>query len=104
MENLFSNVPADLSSELVETLLDAANVRVERIVSYGQSSADGFWYDQPWNEWVTVLQGAARLQLENGEAVEMKIGDVINIPAHRKHRIEWTTPNEPTIWLAIHYP
>jgi cupin 2 domain-containing protein len=89
--------------ELVETLLDAASLRIERIVSQGHSSPDGFWYDQPQNEWVAVLKGAARLQFENGQAVEMQRGDYANIPAHQKHRVEWTTPDEPTIWLAIHY-
>jgi cupin 2 domain-containing protein len=103
MNNLFSNIPAELPDELVETLLNAANVRIERIVSYGQSSPDSFWYNEPRNEWVAVLKGAARLRFENGDVVEMQSGDFVNIPAHRNHRVEWTTPDQPTIWLAIHY-
>lgn len=58
-----------------------------------------FWYDQPQNEWVIVLKGAARLQFEDG-MVEMKVGDFINIPAFKKHRVDWTTPDEPTVWLG----
>ncbi len=100
--NLFDDLPQHLPKELVQTLLQAADVRIERIISHGHASPADFWYDQPQHEWVIVLKGAARLQFEDG-MVEMKAGDFINIPAHRMHRVEWTTPDEPTIWLAVHY-
>ena len=101
-KNLFADLPQSLPKELVQTLLTAANVRIERIASHGHASPEGFWYDQDQHEWVVVLQGAARLRFED-ETVELRPGDFVNIPAHRKHRIEWTTPDEPTIWLAVHY-
>src|SRR5438067_6317794 len=100
--NLFVGLPRHRPDELFTTLLDAANVRIERIVSHGHASPEGFWYDQDQHEWVVVLRGAARLRLED-EIIEMMPGDFINIPAHTKHRVEWTTPDEPTIWLAVHY-
>jgi cupin 2 domain-containing protein len=100
--NLFAGLPRRLPDELFTTLLDAASVRIERIVSHGHASPEGFWYDQDQHEWVMVLKGAARLRFEDG-IVEMKPGDFLNIPAHQKHRVEWTTPDEPTIWLAVHY-
>jgi cupin 2 domain-containing protein len=100
--NLLTDLPANLPDELFTTLLDAANVRIERIVSHGHASPEGFWYDQDQHEWVVVLKGAARLRFEDG-MLEMKPGDFLNIPAHSKHRVEWTTPDEPTIWLAVHY-
>jgi len=100
--NLFADLPTQLPDELCTTLLEAANVRIERIVSHGHASPEGFWYDQDQHEWVVVLKGAARLRVEN-EIVEMKPGDFINILAHKKHRVEWTTPDEPTIWLAVFY-
>ncbi|MDA0588875.1 MAG: cupin domain-containing protein [Planctomycetota bacterium] len=104
MQNLFHPLPADLSKEVVETLVHASSVKVERIVSNGQCSPDGFWYDQPDDEWVVVLAGSARLRFEGDDPpLEMKPGDSILIPAHRKHRVDWTSPDEPTIWLAIHY-
>ena len=104
MNNLFSNIPTDLESELVETLLDASNVRIERIISHGQASPNGYWYDQQQHEWVIVLKGAARIRFDgDDDVIEMRAGNFVNIPARRKHRVEWTTPNEPTIWLAIHY-
>jgi cupin 2 domain-containing protein len=100
--NLFVDLRRHLADELVTTLLDDANVRIERIVSHGHASPEGFWYDQDQHEWVVVLKGAARLGFED-ETIEMKPGDFIDIPAHKKHRVEWTTPDEATIWLAVHY-
>ena len=100
--NVFTDLPADLPDEFLTTLLKAADIRIERIVSYGHASRDGFWYDQDEHEWVIVLTGAAKLQFEDS-IVEMKPGDFMNIPAHMKHRVEWTTPDEPTIWLAVFY-
>jgi cupin 2 domain-containing protein len=102
-DNLFQNVPADLPQELFQTLLTAPNLRVERIVSHGHASPPGFWYDQDQSEWVVLLRGAAKLQFEGEEPVELMPGDFMDIPAHKKHRIAWTTPDEPTIWLAIFY-
>ena len=100
--NLFADVPSHLPAELVTILLEAADLRIERIVSHGHASLADFWYDQPQAEWVIVLKGAARLQFEDG-MVEMKPGDFINIPAFKKHRVAWTTPDEPTVWLGVRY-
>ena len=100
--NLFADLPVRLPDELVTTLLETADVRIERIVSHGHGSPEGFWYDQDRHEWVVVLAGTARLRFED-RAVEMKPGDFVNIPAHTKHRVEWTTPDEPTLWLAVYY-
>ena len=102
MNNLFSNMPTDLPEELIETLAENKHVRIERIVSTGHASPEGFWYDQEEHEWVVVLKGEAKLLFEgDDEPIHMKPGDHLNIPAHRKHRVEWTTPNEPTVWLAM---
>jgi cupin 2 domain-containing protein len=100
--NLFADLPAHLPTELVQTLVRAAHVRIESIVSHGHASPPGFWYDQNEHEWVAVLKGAARLRFEDG-TLEMRPGDFVTIPAHHRHRVEWTTPDEPTIWLAVHY-
>lgn len=100
--NLFANLPGHLPDELVTTLLDTPGVRIERIVSRGHVSPEGFWYDQDQHEWVMVLTGAARIRFED-EAVALQPGNFVNIPAHKRHRVEWTTPDEPTIWLAVHY-
>jgi cupin 2 domain-containing protein len=102
MSNLLSNIPSNLPEELIETLIQSDGVRIERIVSHGHASPEGFWYDQDEHEWVMVLQGAARLQLED-KTVDLRPGDHINLPAHTKHRVEWTTTEPPTIWLAVFY-
>jgi cupin 2 domain-containing protein len=102
MHNLLSALPAALPNELTETLVRAKHARIERIVTQGHASPDGFWYDQEESEFVLLVQGAARLRFED-EFVELQPGDWMNIPAHRKHRVEWTTPEEKTVWLAIFY-
>jgi cupin 2 domain-containing protein len=102
MPNLLDPSPADLRDEFIETLVSTPEVRMERIVSRGHASPEGFWYDQDQHEFVVLLKGAARLRFED-ESVEMQSGDWINIAAHRRHRVEWTTPDEPTIWLAVFY-
>lgn len=102
INNFFKDLPSNLPDELFTPLLESDTLRIERIVSHGHASPDGFWYDQDQDEWVIVIQGAARLSMD-GEIKELKTGDFINIPAHQKHRIEWTTPDQPTIWLVVFY-
>ena len=92
------------SQEIFETLLHTENVRVERIVSDGQSSPDDCWYDQDENEWVLILQGRAALRFENeSEDRVLDVGDYLEIKAHVRHRVIWTSKDEPTIWLAVFY-
>jgi len=102
--NLFTSLPGAISEEVCTHLATASHVRIERIVSHGHCSPDDFWYDQDEHEWVVVLSGQAALQFADEEASRsMQPGDFVNIAAHRKHRVAWTTPDEPTIWLAVFY-
>ncbi|MDR3413805.1 MAG: cupin domain-containing protein [Formivibrio sp.] len=103
--NLFAALPAVGSdAETFTDLLRSDKVRIERIVSTGQASPPGFWYDQPQGEWVAVLSGAARLRFaEPDRIVELNAGDFLDIPPHVRHRVEWTDPAQPTVWLAVHY-
>jgi cupin 2 domain-containing protein len=103
LANLFADIPSNLPEELVEVLQATGSVRIERIISRGHATPEGFWFDQDQAEFVILLRGVARLRLEGDNPVEMKPGDFINIPAHRRHRVEWTTPDEPSVWLAVHY-
>jgi cupin 2 domain-containing protein len=104
VKNIFSSIPESIPDELFERLVGTEGILIERIVSCNHSSPDGFWYEQERNEWVLVLQGSAGLLFEgNGEAVTLKTGDWIEIPARVKHRVEWTDPVEKTVWLAVHY-
>ena len=101
--NLF-DVPADAArAEYFETLLETSSFRVERIVSCGQATPEGEWYDQSEDEWVVVVSGRARLRLEDPqELITLARGDMILIAANRRHRVEWTSTEEATIWLAVH--
>ncbi len=101
--NLFKNLPHDASEETFEDLLCHEALRIERIVSHGQTSPAEGWYDQKEHEWVLVLKGAAELTFENGVIQRLEEGDHINIPAHTKHKVSWTDPDQETIWLAVFY-
>ena len=102
--NLLASLPRRLDAEQMIVLVENENLRIERIVSTGQASPPGFWYDQPWAEWVLVLAGAAGVVFE-GEAEPrvLRPGDYLLIPAHRRHRVAWTDPEQPTVWLVVHY-
>ncbi len=101
-DNLFNPVSDNLPEELFETLLQHNNVRIERIVSKGHTTPEGEWYDQSTDEWVILLQGSATLLYRNGQSVDLCSGDYLWLPAHLQHRVEHTSENPPTLWLAIH--
>jgi cupin 2 domain-containing protein len=102
--NIFASLPVDRDAEHIDALLEGGEGRVERIVSFGQASPDGFWYDQEQSEWVLVLRGGAKLEVEGLPGlIELTPGDYLNLSAHTRHRVAWTTPEEATIWLAIYY-
>jgi cupin 2 domain-containing protein len=101
--NLFA-LPADTVEEQFVELLSRPGLKIERIVSMGQASPPGFWCEQEESEWVVVLAGEAQLRFEDEpEPRRLTPGDFIDIPSHRRHRVQWTHPGQPTVWLAIHY-
>ncbi|NJD25310.1 MAG: cupin domain-containing protein [Betaproteobacteria bacterium] len=104
-DNLFAGLPrSTLENEHFLELLSRPGLRIERIVSTGQANPPGYWYDQPDGEWVLLVQGEARLRFAD-EAGDRRLvaGDFVDIAAHRRHRVEWTQAEPPTVWLAIHY-
>jgi len=102
--NLFEHLPQPAAEENFETLLETPGLRLERIISHAHATPAGEWYDQDWPEWVVLLQGSACLRIENEpEPVSLKPGDYLHLPSHLRHRVEWTDPELPTIWLALHY-
>jgi len=104
MGNIFADLPAHLPVEVIELLAGSSSVKIERIISRGHRSPDDSWYDQEQNEWVLLLKGRAGMTFaENPVFVELAAGDYLNIPAHVRHRVEWTADNEETIWLAVFY-
>ncbi len=101
--NLFADIPEALPEEFFQEILNRANLRIERIVSRGHRSPEGFWYDQTWDEWVLVVQGRAGLEIKGRSAiVELGPGDHLFIPSHTRHRVAWTKDKGDTIWLAVH--
>ena len=107
MKNEISNVfklPQQLpQEELFEALLDNDQVLIERIVSTGQVTPEGKWYDQEKNEWLIILQGKGELGYEDGSRIKLTTGDYLFIPAHQKHRVEYTSTEPPCIWLTIFF-
>ena len=101
--DIFAKLAARLDKEETTILAEFTGARVERIVSRGQASPAGFWYDQGWTEWVVVLAGSAGLMIE-GEPAPRRLtpGAYVEIPPHVRHRVEWTAAGEPTVWLAVH--
>ncbi|MGL5437864.1 MAG: cupin domain-containing protein [Lachnospiraceae bacterium] len=88
-----------LNEELLDTLVEHNDVRIERIVSTGQIT-DG-WYDQEEHEYVVLLEGTAQIEYENGETVDLAPGDTLLIPAHDKHRVSYTSTEPACIWLCV---
>ena len=103
-ENLYSGIPPQLADELVTVLCRDKGIRIERIVSDGQRSPEGSWYDQKRHEWGVGLEGRAAIEFE-GEPnlVELERGSYLNIPAHKRHRVAWTSTTEKTVWLVVLY-
>jgi len=102
--NLLAPLPDARAAEQFARLLTRPGLRVERIVSLGQASSPDFWYDQAEGEWVLLLAGAATLRFDDEpEARLLRSGDWLDIPPHRRHRIDWTDPATPTVWLAVFY-
>ena len=106
LNNLLTALPPcdPTRAECVDELLSRPGLRVERIVSSGQASPPGFWYDQAEGEWIVLLSGAAGLRFEHEQHTRLLApGDCLDIPPHYRHRVEWTAPGTATVWLAVFY-
>ncbi len=101
--NLLVNIPARSGEELFETILETSGARIERIISYGQSTPEGEWYDQEDDEWVLLISGSADLLIEGeSEPRCLCAGDYLLLPARCRHRVLRTDTEEKTVWLAVH--
>ena len=101
--NLLENLPSEFKEEIFDVLCKSGSVQIERITSSGQSSPQGFWYDQDNSEWVILLKGSACLEFEDSMEIVLKPFDYLLIPAHKKHRVKWTSSEETCVWLAVHF-
>ena len=102
MANIFDLPPELPTEECFEPLVSGDNVLIERIISTGQITPVGEWYNQDRDEWVILLQGDATLGYFDGSRIQLKAGDYVFIPARQKHRVEYTSSKPPCIWLAVH--
>ncbi|BBA35423.1 cupin 2 conserved barrel domain protein [Methylocaldum marinum] len=104
MKTLLADLPEDLPEKKFEVLLETPSFRLERILSKGHATPEGQWYDQERNEWVLLLRGEARLEIEGRESeTHLLPGDSLLLPAHCRHRVNWTPDDRITVWLALHY-
>ena len=103
VKNIFRDIPENSEDEFFEVLLNNPAFKMERIISQGHVSPDNFWYDQDKNEFVLLISGSAKISFENEGIVEIIPGDYFIIPAHKKHRVEFTQPAEKTIWLTLYF-
>jgi cupin 2 domain-containing protein len=100
--NIFYDIPADVSGgEVATALLEHGALRIERICSAGQVSPPGFWYDQEEHEWVSLLQGQAKIEMQDGSIRNLSPGDHLFLPAHTRHRVAFTSADPVCIWLAV---
>jgi len=103
MDNIFKPLETPTTVEVFDKLLSTPHLTLERIVSTGQATPPGEWYEQKQDEWVILLSGSAGLLFESEDTVQvLQPGDYVNIPAHQRHRVEWTDSSQPTVWLALH--
>jgi cupin 2 domain-containing protein len=102
MTNIF-NIDKSLlqGDEVFEEIIRDKNVRIQRVISYGHVSPDGFWYDQPENEWVILLQGKAKITFQDNKETNLQKGDSIFLPAHQRHRVSYTSKKPACIWLTV---
>ena len=100
--NLLSDLPVPGGDEMFETILARPGLRIERIVSHGHVTPEDRPCEQDEDEWVMLVAGAARLWLDGRGEVALRPGDHLLIPARLRHRVTWTAPDEPTLWLAVH--
>jgi len=97
--NFFSNIPKKSTNEIIEQVLKNEKVKIERIVSYGQTTPKDYWYNQDKDEFVIILNGSAKIKYNDNRVFELNVGDSLYIPSHQKHQVIYT--DNPTVWLAI---
>jgi cupin 2 domain-containing protein len=103
VSNIFADLPPEKTEEFFQDILKSGNFHLERIVSHGERSPDGFWYDQEENEWVLLLTGSAELSFADGRRISLLPGDHLLIPRHVRHRVERTDTTQNSVWLALHF-
>ena len=103
LNNLFKLPKLPIKEERFDKLLEKEGILIERIISTGQVSPPGFWYNQDQDEWVVLIQGIAELEFEDGKKVRLTKGDYVLCPKNLRHRVTYTSVEPACIWLAVHF-
>ncbi|MFZ4398615.1 MAG: cupin domain-containing protein [Bacteroidales bacterium] len=101
--NIFDIIQPFSDKELIDILFKNENIIIERIISFGNPSPDGFWYNQPNNEWVILLTGEAEIEYKNGDKIYLKAGDYLLIPSNQEHRVSYTSKSPNCTWLCFYF-
>lgn len=102
--NIFADLPEIKKRELFQVIIKNKKLKLERIISKGQVTKEGHWLKQTRNEWVILLKGKAILRLwGEKDLIKLKSGDYVFIPKNLKHKVEWTAPDQKSVWLALHF-
>jgi len=100
VQSLFSEVTLASNEEVFTTLFEKPGLKIESIASYSQVSPDGFWFDQPHDEWVVLVRGSATLEIAAQTPLTLRPGDHVILPSHTRHRVLHTSPD--ALWIAVH--
>ncbi len=98
---LLDDLGAIAGEESTRMLFERGGVRIERIVSLAYASPANFWYEQECHEWVMVIAGCGEVEFDDGRTVRLEPGDSLDLPARRRHRVSYTDPESPTVWVAV---
>ena len=97
--NIFEIEELPKNTELIEILSESENIKIERIVSNGQTTE---WIVSNEEEFVLLIQGKATIEFENRKETLIK-GDTIIIKKGEKHRVAYTSKEPHCIWLCVFY-
>ena len=98
--NIYDLPALPLQDELTRVLAHGKDVRIEQIISTGQTSD---WYDQEEAEFVVLLEGQAKIEFEDKPTLTLNRGEAINIKPHERHRVSFTSTEPPCVWLCVFY-
>ena len=101
--NIYCTPKTGSTKEIFTTLFSGKNIKIEQIISCGQTSPAEGWYDQQQHEWVILLEGEAKLEFENNLIKQLQKGDYLMIPAKCKHKVIYTSKEPKCVWLAVFF-
>ena len=96
-------LPNPWEPEIFDVILKSENIKIQRIISNGNTGPKDGWYDQDFDELVFLMKGQAVLEFEDRPLIRLFEGDYLFIPAHVLHRVKQTSTIPHCVWLAIYF-